>query len=102
MMLLNDFENACRRLAASSPRCSGWLLSAREDDFGREWRLTASSDTFSATVQIPAATVTSTTPAEVLPMLGKMLHELRTGAIDASEERDAIRRELRPLANTSR
>lgn len=93
-MRLQEFETECRWLLASSPTCSGWLLTVLERDDGREWFVTATDGTVSASVTVVSARTTPNTPAETLACLGMMLEELRTGEVDASQARKAILDEL--------
>lgn len=94
MIQLHEFEAECRRLLASSPTCSGWLLTVLERDYEREWFVTATVGTLSASVTVFSASATPSTPAETLAWLGKMLEELRTGEVDASHAKKAILDEL--------
>lgn len=56
--------------------------------------MTASVGTLAASVTVFSASATPSTPVETLAFLGKMLEELRTGEVDASQTRKAILDEL--------
>ena len=88
------FQQRCRECVAVAPSCRGWSLSFRTKDFEREWYVTAHAGTFEAVMLVTASSASASHVPDVIAELGKMLEELRTGAVDASPVRTAILREL--------
>lgn len=87
VMRLAEFENACRHLAAATVHCSAWSLAFTERDFQREFVVAATLGTsLSAVVVVPSASTSTSTPAETLAALGKLLHELKSGEDDGTHE----------------
>lgn len=88
------FQEHCQQCVEAAPSCARWQLSYREQDFGREWFVTARAGTLDATVQTFSATTSLTSVPDIIAELGKMLEELRTGQVEASTMRKVILDEL--------
>jgi hypothetical protein len=88
------FQDGCRECVGRAPSCGGWTLSFRAEDFEREWHVTAHAWTFGATVLVPSASARASNVPFVIAELGKILEELRSGAVDATSRRNVILDEL--------
>jgi len=78
-LTFDEFQNQCRQTSSLRRECDGWRLAFDEKDFQREWYVTAFAGNHAACVMAPSASMTHTTPPEIVSQLVAMIEDLRSG-----------------------